>query len=395
MSHMECPTPPGFVENAGFRPGFNFLDMLEFPSQSWHIWGWGVSLVFAAATWIAALYLASLNVKSYEFVFVFSKSDPKTQRHKLRVILYPPVYSTLSWFSYLRYDYSTTIEFFATVFEAFAVYNLYTCLQAYLQPFRKEAERTKEPMTARMFHMFTVHVKSKWGMHYRIITDILVLQFPIWSIIDSFISIFAEYKGVYCQGSYSFRGAYVYLVIINFISLSVILSALFTYLAIYRNEWFEGKIKAHGMFWCVKGPIMFIFYFGQILLTGLTSAKVIRGTDGTNSADSVAWPADAVKHGLYVIIVCTVMVVDIGLMFKYFGPTDNIQHARENGTEKMSVWRAITDGYLVYIPEFFYNLLCCGADSYRLMRKRVELRKRKNREKMSLGRSNSSSAGNH
>ncbi|GAA5800563.1 hypothetical protein HPULCUR_005999 [Helicostylum pulchrum] len=35
--------------------------------------------------------------------------------------------------------------FFAVVFEAFAVFNLFTTLQAYLEPFRIEAGDVKEP----------------------------------------------------------------------------------------------------------------------------------------------------------------------------------------------------------------------------------------------------------
>lgn len=30
--------------------------------------------------------------------------------------------------------------------------------------------------------------KSKWGLHFRVITDILVLQFPIWY--DTFLAIY-------------------------------------------------------------------------------------------------------------------------------------------------------------------------------------------------------------
>ncbi|KAG0175383.1 hypothetical protein DFQ28_000941 [Apophysomyces sp. BC1034] len=279
--------------------------------------------------------------------------------------------------------------FFATLFEAFAVFNLYTCLQAYLQPFRDEAGNTKEEVTTTVFFFFKVHLKSKWGLHYRVITDILVFQFPLWSIIDAFISIFAELKGRYCPGSYNFHGAHVYLVIINFCSLSVILTALFTYLAVFDKEWKRGKIPAHGMFWCVKGPIMVIFYFGEILLSILETVHVIKGTDGSHSKDGIAWPPQAVKNGLYVIIICVVMCVVVFLMAKYFGPQDAVtKHHMEGEDEegkKMSPWMAFVDGYLWYIPMFFYSVLCCGVDSYRLVKKRVELKARKKRGEVTVG----------
>lgn len=85
-------------------------------------------------------------------------SEPEIQRHKVRVLLYPPVYSTLAWFSYLRYDYSTTIMFFAALFESLAVYNLYTCLQAYLQPYREENEGVKEEARPTVMPFIKVHM---------------------------------------------------------------------------------------------------------------------------------------------------------------------------------------------------------------------------------------------
>lgn len=88
----------------------------------------------------------------------YFNSEPQIQRHKLRVLLFPPVYATLSWFAYLRYDYSTTINFFATVFEAFAVFNLFNTLQAYLQPFRVEAGDLKEPKDTKIMFIFKLHL---------------------------------------------------------------------------------------------------------------------------------------------------------------------------------------------------------------------------------------------
>ncbi|CDS06697.1 hypothetical protein LRAMOSA09224 [Lichtheimia ramosa] len=368
-----CPTTGGLREDSGFNPGFHFHDLIVHPSQNWHIWGWMLCLLLLIVTWIAVLVNIGRHLRNYY--------DPEIQRHKLRVLLYPPVYATLAWFSYLRYDYSTTIMFFATLFESFAVYNLYTCLQAYLAPYREEAGSAKIPITTKVFGLFTVNLKSKFGMHYRVITDILVLQYPVWAIIDALVSIITEVKGYYCGESYSFHGAYVYLTIINFTSLSIILSALFVYLAVFHDQWQQGGIRAHGMFWCVKGPIMCIFYFGEILLTILETVGVIKGTDGTHSSDGLAWPSAAVKNGLYVIIICAVMCVASFLMLRFFGPQDALVKHEEEDAPRMSGWTALVDGYLSYLPEFFHHVLLCGVDSYRLARKRAELRsRRKNKD---------------
>ncbi|KAI9314942.1 organic solute transporter Ostalpha-domain-containing protein [Dichotomocladium elegans] len=372
-----CPTEPGFRTIAGFNPGLNWRDLLVHPDENWHIWGWMLCLLLILIIWIVTLVNITRHIRNYY--------DPSIQRHKLRVLLYPPVYATLAWFSYLRYDYSTTIRFFATLFESFAVFNLYICLQAYISPFREEAGDAKVPVRTKVLGLYPIRIKSKFGMHYRVITDILVFQYPIWAIIDALASIASEAKGYYCAETYNFHGAYVYLTIINFTSLSIILAALFTYLAVFEEEWKRGNITAHGMFWCVKGPIMIIFYFGDILLSILETKDVIKGTDGTQSGDDLAWPSAAVKNGVYVIIICTVMVVVSFMMLKYFGPQDAVLKHMEDDAPRMSGWMALVDGYLSYLPEFFHKVLLCGVDSYRLARKRAKLRARRRREMYTVG----------
>ncbi|CAO3690363.1 unnamed protein product [Rhizopus stolonifer] len=274
--------------------------------------------------------------------------------------------------------------FFATCFEAFAVFNLYACLQSYLDPFREELCGMKESKDVKIMFVKKFHLNSKWGMHYRIITDILVLQYPMWALINAFVSIFTKLKGVYCEGMYDFKGAYVYLTIIDFISLSIILGALFTYLDIYGEEWKRGSIRAHGMFWCVKGPIMVLFYFGEILLTFLTTIKVIKGKESVDGGNF--WPVDAIKNAIYVTLICFVMLVVSGMMARFFSPQDNIDAAISSGEmKKPNALAAFSDAYIVYIPEFFYKTLCCGADSYRLMKKRKQLKKKRdNFKKMSI-----------
>ncbi|CAO3637826.1 unnamed protein product [Cunninghamella blakesleeana] len=405
-----CPSEPGLRKPGLFgQPGFNLINVWSHPTYNWHVVGWLVCLALLLMIFGLCFHLIIKHLRNYY--------DPEIQRHKLRVLLYPPVYGVLAWFSYLRLDYATTILFFATLFEAFAVYNLYTCLQAYLAPFRLEAQGRKEPITTKVMFLFNVKLKSKFGMHFRIIIDILVLQYPVWAIIDALISVISQAKGFYCESSYSPHGTHVYLTVINFISLSIILGALFTYLAVFSNEFKRGKIPSHGMFWSIKLPIVIIFYIGEILLSILEVVHVIKGTDGSHSSDGIPWTADQVKSGIYVIVVCVAMLLASILMVKYFNldestssPSENYndkdeeiedyledddqqQHQHKGGInstysssnslspKKLSPWVAIVDAYLFYIPELIKNILCCGVDSYRLARKRVELRGRKKRTK--------------
>lgn len=179
--------------------------------------------------------------------------------------------------------------------------------------------------------------------------------------------------GYYCPGSFSPKGAYVWLTVINFCSLSLILAALFTYLAVYNNEWKLGSIKAHGMFWCVKGPIMIIFYFGNILLAALVAFHVIKDIPAANGGTD--WPAAAIKNGYYSIVVCFVMCVDSMLMMKFYGMDD--EDYFDHKGEHLNFFFAINDAFLAFIPQFIRNLMSCGSSTVRLAKKRQEMKMRR------------------
>ncbi|KAI9468913.1 MAG: organic solute transporter Ostalpha-domain-containing protein [Benjaminiella poitrasii] len=332
-----------------------------------HIWGWLASGFLVLCTVTIASHTINEHLHHYY--------TPSIQRHKVRVIAYPAAYSVLAWLSYLKYDYETVILFFARLFESFAVYNLYMCLQAYLDPFRQRNEGVKESIETKVLGIYNFQLKSKWGLHYRVITEILVLQFPIWNILSALISIFTQIKGIYCDGQFSPHGAYVYLATIQFISLSIILMALFTYLSVYNSEWKEGRIRAHGMFWCVKGPIMVIFYCGDILLAILSYFNIIRdrpaGTPG-----GTYWTAAAIKNGYYVLIICVCMVAVAILMQIYFG-VDAKEYEQRPTDEYEDYFEALADGFLAYIPQFLKKVFLCGGDTVSLAKKRYKLNQEK------------------
>ncbi|OZJ05058.1 hypothetical protein BZG36_02096 [Bifiguratus adelaidae] len=370
IDDTSCPRvgPP---QNLGWDPGFNLQYLIKYPDRNWHIWGWLASAVMVIFIWIVLGHAIIKHLRHY--------TNPLIQRHKLRVLAYPPVFSALAWVAFLKYGYSTVIMFFAVFFESFAVYNLYTCLQAYLQPYRNEANGKKEMVDTKVFGIKRVKIASKWGLHYRVLTDVMVFQYPVWNIIQAVVSIITEQKGVYCKESYSFKGAHVYMTIINFVSLSIILAALFTYLAVFRNEWKRAQVPAHGLFWCVKGPIMAIFYLGDVTLGLLKTFNVIKGAVGDTG---VVWTAAAVENGLYVLVICAVMAVDSVFMHKYYGlgHEDYVQAAGPYPQEvptRTTVWEAFMDGYLSFLPEFFYKLFFCSIDSVKLVKKRRQLQKRR------------------
>ncbi|KAI8576999.1 hypothetical protein K450DRAFT_253885 [Umbelopsis ramanniana AG] len=364
-ANVTCPTEGGLADD-GFNPSFSLNELILDPSSNMHIWGWLGSGLLVVITWILAVHTIMVHLTHY--------NNKSIQRHKVRVLAYPAVYSTLAWVSYLKYGASTTIMFFAVLFESFAVYNLYALLKAYLEPYRlQNASMPKQAVTTKVLGLKTITVQSKWGLHFSTIMDICVFQFPIWNIISAFISIMTELHGYYCPNSFSPKGAYVWLTVINFFCLSLILGALFTYLAVYHNEWKLGAIQAHGLFWCVKGPIMIIFYFGTILLSALTTFHVIKDVPPANGG--TYWPAAAIKNGYEAIIVCFVMAIDAVLMMKYYGMDE--EDYFDHKDEHLNFFMAFVDAFLAFIPQFILSLMTCGQSTVRLAKKRQELKLRR------------------
>ncbi|RUP46651.1 hypothetical protein BC936DRAFT_146682 [Jimgerdemannia flammicorona] len=158
--------------SAGFEPSFPLSDLFRHPTAHWHIFGWIISGAIVILIWILAIRAIIKHLWNY--------TDPDIQRHKVRILSYPPVFAACTWLSYWKYHYQTTIMFFAAVFASFAVFNLFVLLQTYLQPYREENEGVKQPASSKLFGFFPINIKSKWGMHYRVITDVCVFQFPIW-----------------------------------------------------------------------------------------------------------------------------------------------------------------------------------------------------------------------
>jgi hypothetical protein len=191
------------------------------------------------------------------------------------------------------------------------------------------------------------------------------------TVIKSLIAIFTSLEGRYCSGGYSFAGSYVYLIIINFFSLSAILTALFTYLDVFHHEFTELQVPAHGLFWCVKGPIMANFYIGEVLVTLLATVGVIHGTSGNPETGAIAWPTEAVENGIEVIIYCVVMTVSAFMMLRYFGNNDP---DFDTNAPKLTVKQALFDAYVSYIPEFVSRVSGCCTDAKGLRKKRRDLK---------------------
>ncbi|RUS33087.1 organic solute transporter Ostalpha-domain-containing protein [Jimgerdemannia flammicorona] len=223
----------------GFEPSFPLSDLYYHPTAHWHVFGWIISGALVILIWILAIRAIVKHLWSY--------TDPDIQRHKVRIPCYPPVFAACTWLSYWKYNYRNTIMFFAILFAYFAIFNLLVLLQVYLQPYREENEGVKQPFSLKLFYILPLNIKSKWGMHYRVIHDVCMFQFPIWNVLNTLISIITQVRGVYCAESMTFKGFHVYSMILNFCSVNLILAALSIYHSAFHLEWQRAHVNATAM----------------------------------------------------------------------------------------------------------------------------------------------------
>lgn len=68
---------------------FQFLLIETVYRSNMHIWGWLGSGLLVVITWILTVHTITQHLTNY--------NNKGIQRHKVRVLAYPAVYSTLAW----------------------------------------------------------------------------------------------------------------------------------------------------------------------------------------------------------------------------------------------------------------------------------------------------------
>ncbi|CAO3637918.1 unnamed protein product [Cunninghamella blakesleeana] len=382
------------------KPGFSFSEAMKHPDENWNVILWIASSFFILITTIVCFTIIAKHVRNY--------NQPIIQQHKLRILIYPPFYALLTWIAYLQMDYATVILFFASFFEAFAVFNLYTCLFDYLQPLRDQMKDKKVPVDIKVLGCFHLRVKSKWGMHFRVIIGILVIQFPVWTIFNAIISLIAQSQGYYCESAPSIHGAHVYLMVIEFISLFTILTSLIIYMRVFSDELRQENVPYMGMFWTIKFPIFIVFFVSTAVLSMLEFKNIIQPIYSKIDG-SILWTPIQIKTSIKTSICCFAMFIASMMMMNYYQVdeyrpkvNDNMNNdstidqrddkkdtmnqittnQMENQVEviplkKMSPCYAIIDAYFFYIPRFLYQIYQYGIDTGHLFRKRKEIRRKR------------------
>ncbi|KZP10495.1 DUF300-domain-containing protein [Athelia psychrophila] len=265
-----------------------------------HRIGWLVAGIMTVVTIIITTVNIILHTMNYY--------RPLEQRQIIRILLLPPVYATISFFSY-RFFRDYTYYFLAeSIYEALAVAAFLMLLINYVgesteerKAILAEKEKKKIPFP---FCCWRFRPSKPYFMHT---LKWAVLQYCLFRPLISLAGVITEAYNVLCPEQYSIHFAEVYLDSFDFVSFSIALYALIVFYALTREN-LKGRAPL-AKFLSIKLIVFFTFYQGFVFSV-LQSHNVIKG--------SQFWTSTNVANGLQALCTCVEMVVFSALMMWSF-----------------------------------------------------------------------------
>ncbi|KAF9162082.1 hypothetical protein DFQ26_003880 [Actinomortierella ambigua] len=221
-------------------------------------------------------------------------TNPNQQRYIVRILLMVPIYATTSWFSYVYVRESVYYESIRTLYEAFVVASFFILMLQYLgstladqKRVLKTHQRTKRwlfPLCCMKYNPSRLHFLQfmKWG----------ILQYVPLKVFTTFLAIVLEAQGTYCEESWSPKFGHVWVLIIDFTSVSVSTYFLIMfYVTIHKDlKKYQPLLK----FLAIKLVIFFSFW-QMVTIEGLVYFNVIK--------ESQYWTTSNIATGLNAFII--------------------------------------------------------------------------------------------
>ncbi|KAF9097925.1 hypothetical protein BGX23_007631 [Mortierella sp. AD031] len=236
----------------------------NFPEDPAHLFSSnGITLDYPRIGWIAAGCCTALAT-IISFVLIYRHyqyyTKPNQQRYIVRMLLMVPIYAITSWFSFVYVREAIYYETIRVFYEAFVIASFLILLLQYLGDSledqkralkrHKKTERWFFPMCCLKYNPSRPHFLQymKWG----------ILQYVPLNIIGSLLTVILETQGTYCESSWNPKFGHVWILFINFTSVT-----LATYFLIMFYFTIRVDLKAYDPFYkflAIKLVIFFSFW---------------------------------------------------------------------------------------------------------------------------------------
>ncbi|KAK5814204.1 organic solute transporter subunit alpha/Transmembrane protein [Linnemannia elongata] len=223
----------------------------------------GLTLDYPRIGWIAGgcctfLATAISLVLIYRHYQYYTK--PNQQRYIVRMLLMVPIYAITSWFSFVYVREAIYYETIRVFYEAFVIASFLILLLQYLGDSledqkralkrHKKTERWFFPMCCLKYNPSRPHFLQfmKWG----------ILQYVPLNVLGSLLTVVLETQGTYCESSWNPKFGHVWILFINFTSVT-----LATYFLIMFYFTIRADLKEYEPFYkflAIKLVIFFSFW---------------------------------------------------------------------------------------------------------------------------------------
>lgn len=191
-------------------------------------------------------------------------NNPYRQRYIIRIIIMIPIYATTSWISlfYQRKSWTLFVDLFRDCYEAYVIYIFFKLCVEYLGGIEAtEVLMNAKPMEKHLFPLCCIKFQPGQAFYRQCLRN--VIQYVIIRPTMTFSSVFLYYFGLFEEGDFSPKSGYLYVAIVNNISVCF---ALY-YLALFY-ETMAHELSPHRpllKFLCVKGIIFFTYWQSVVI----------------------------------------------------------------------------------------------------------------------------------
>ncbi|KAK5128024.1 hypothetical protein LTR85_005141 [Meristemomyces frigidus] len=272
---------------------------------TFHHLGLFLAAVFGLISIFLALYLVFRHATHY--------LRPWEQKHIIRILLMIPVYSIVSFLSFVFYKKAVYFQVLGDCYEAFAIASFFTLLCHYVAPDlheQKEYFRQLNPIQNWFWGVFGLQKctggqnkgpfrKPRSGLTWFNIIWIGVFQYCLIRVMMTITSVVTQEFGQYCEASLSPVFAHVWVTAIECVSVSIAMFCLIQFYLQLRIDLADHKPFLKVL--CIKLVIFFSFW--QTILISLLSS----GSGPLQPTNKIAY--QDIKVGIPSVMLCIEMAI--------------------------------------------------------------------------------------
>ncbi|GAM28301.1 hypothetical protein SAMD00019534_114770, partial [Acytostelium subglobosum LB1] len=217
---------------------------------------WIVAGVASLLSILLSFYLIYKHLRNY--------TCGELQKYIIRILIMVPIYATDSWLSLRFINLSLYFDLVRDIYEGYVLYCFFCLIVAYIEKEHDIIELLHSKVSMpHPWPMCYCLPKIKLGRQFLVNCRRFVLQFVFVKPLVAIIAIILQTTDHFGEGKFVLDKGYLWVTLIENISVSLSLYYLVLYYQCMRQE--LQPFKPFGKFLCIKAVIFFAFWQGVIL----------------------------------------------------------------------------------------------------------------------------------